>query len=489
MTDLELANSVLKDVKNQQRTLAAKTIQSLLDKDANLKKNWGGITRLAISIGEFKNAIKCSQKYLAISPKEPKRIIQAAAILAECREIAAAIELVRPLLKDKNTPDILHFLGTAYSQIGNIDLAKKYLIALVKIAPKSAISWLTLAAIHHFSADDELYAQITSMQKQLKNDHSAQNAPYWFALGKASLDVKNEQQAFTYFSHACSLMHDKKAYDPKQHSQFIDDIITHQNAEYLTTLPSLSESDNCPPVFIVGLPRSGTTLLQQILSAHSAIGQGGELKYLSFSTAEIGQTKLNNLADNKQEDNLAILKKLQVDYQHLLAQQFSLNKPIVDKTLSLNHHLGLISKVFPSATIIRITRNPMDNAWSCFRNFFNQGLGWSYDLEDIAEFFHHENHLARHWQTLLGERILEISYEDLINKPETTLKRCLSHIGLTFETSMLSFYRNNALVQTASVGQVRKPINKASINTNLAVQEHLTPFTRQQHKLENAQVS
>lgn len=486
MTDLELANSVLKDVKNQRRTNAAKTIKALLAKNAVLKDNWGAITRLAISIGEYENAINCSKKYLAIAPNEPKRIIQCAAILAECREITAAIELVTPLLKEKNTPDVLHFLGTTHSQIGNIELAKKYLVEVVKVAPKSAISWLTLAAIHPFSENDELYAQITLMQKQFANDQSTHNAPFWFALGKASLDVKDDQLAFAYFSRGCSLMHNEKSYLPKQHSDFIDDIITHQNAEYFAKLPSLDEPESCPPVFIIGLPRSGTTLLQQMLSAHSAIDQGGELKYLSYSTAEIGQTKINKLADQESADNLAVFQKIHADYQHLRAQQFSLDKPIVDKTFSLNHHLGLISKVFPSAAIIRITRNPADNAWSCFRNFFNQGIGWSYNLENIAEFFHHENRLAKHWQSLLGNRVLEISYEDLINKPEATLKRCLYHMGLAYEAEMLSFYKNNALVQTASVGQVRKPINQASINTHLSVQGNLTAFSTRLQKLESA---
>jgi TPR repeat protein len=115
--------------------------------------------------------------------------------LAECREIAAAIELVTPLLREKNTPDVLHFLGTTHSQISNIQLAKKYLVALVKVAPRSAISWLTLAAIQPFSESDELYAKITSMQKQFANDQSKYNAPFWFALGKASLDVKNTQKS------------------------------------------------------------------------------------------------------------------------------------------------------------------------------------------------------------------------------------------------------------------------------------------------------
>jgi tetratricopeptide (TPR) repeat protein len=486
LTDLELANSVLKDVKNQKRTSAAKTIQLLLDKNADLKEHWGAITRLAISIGEFKSAIKCSQQYLALAPSERKRIIQCAAILAECREIKPAIALVTPLLTKQATPDVLHFLGTTHSQIGNLELAKKYLIELIKVTQTSAISWLTLAAIYKFTSDDELYIQLNSLQKEFNKDQSMQSAPYWFALGKAALDVKNNQDAFSYFSRGCDLMDNQNSYLPKQHSAVVDGIIAHQNKAYLDALPSLEAATIKPPIFITGLPRSGTTLLQQILSSHSAIGQGGELKYLSYSVAEIGQTTLNKMATNQPKENLAILNKMQADYQHLLGQQFSINLPVVDKTLNLNHHLGLISKVFPKATIIRITRNPEDNAWSCFRNFFNQGLGWSYNLEHIAEFFHHEERLAKHWQSILCERVLEISYEDLINKPEATLKRCLTHIGLDYEEQMQHFYQKNALVQTASVGQVRKAINPDSINSNLLVQEQLTPFSHHRKSLANA---
>lgn len=478
MTDLELANSVLKDIRNQNRSKAATSIQTLLDKNADLKENWGGITRLAISIGEYNNAIACSKKFLNIAPNEPRRIIQCAGILAECREIKSAIALVTPLLKGNVTPDILHFLGTTHSQIGNIELAKKYLVELINIVPTSAISWLTLAAVHTFSENDPLYQHISDLKEQLEQAPKAQHAPYWFALGKAALDIKDSQQAFTYFSKACKLMHNEKAYEAKQHGQFIDDIIKHQNADYLNTLPNLEQTTHCAPIFIIGLPRSGTTLLQQVLSAHSKIGQGGELKYFSHATSQIGQVKLNNLAEQNQEQQMATLKTIQSNYQHMLSQQFPTDQPVVDKTLNLNHHLGLVSKIFPNAAMIRITRKSEDNAWSCYRNFFNQGLGWSYNLENIAEFFHHESRLTKHWQSLLGARILEISYEDLINQPEATIALCLEHIGLTYEPSMLSFHTNNALVQTASVGQVRREINTDSMNTSLALKQHLTPFTK-----------
>lgn len=483
MNNLELANSVLKDVQNQRNKSAANKIQLLLKNDADLKENWGAITRLAVTIGEFRSAIRCSQKYLSISPKETKRIIQCAAILAECREIEAAIALVTPILKIKTTPDVLHFLGTTHSQIGNVEIAKEYLVKLIEIAPKYAISWLTLAAIHKFANSDSIHVAITSIQKHFDSDNSTQNAPYWFALGKASMDLKDEKQAFSYFSRGCELMKNEKAYNVNQHRKFINEIITAQDAAYLNALPSITETSIKPPIFIVGLPRSGTTLLQQMLSSHSAIGQGGELKYLNSTTAQVGQENINKLAAREIEVKAAVLKKIQADYQHLLSQQFDVEKPVVDKTLNLNHHLGLISKAFPTSTIIRIIRNPADNAWSCYRNFFNQGVSWSYSLTNIAEFFHQEERIADHWKSLLGDRVLEITYEDLVNKPEETLELCVKHIGFTFENELLSFYKQNLLVQTASVGQVRKPINQESINSNVHVIEYLSPFINRRNKL------
>jgi hypothetical protein len=174
---------------------------------------------------------------------------------------------------------------------------------------------------------------------------------------------------------------------------------------------------------------------------------------------------------------------MQADYQCLLSQQFDLDKPVVDKTLNLNHYLGMISRVFPNSAVIRIKRNAEDNAWSCFRNFFTEGLAWSYDLKNIATFFYHENRLAEHWNEVLGDYILEITYEDLVNYPKETLSLCLKHIGLEFEQGLLSFYKGGALVQTTSVGQVRKPINVSSLNKSGKVKKLLVPFTDHMSKL------
>jgi len=468
----EIANGVVKDVQNRNHKSAAGKIQVLLDSNADLEEKWGGITRLAVTIGEFKQAKVASQKFLEVAPHEPKRIIQSAAILAEIRDINAAIALVKPLLDKQRTPQVLHFLGTTYSQIGQIDLAKNYLSELLTIAPNSEITWLTFASIYKFEENDNFHKKLISISN-VKNI----SPPYWFALGKSYLDVKNYKLAFESFNKGCESMNKNSSYNYEQHKAFVDNIIEHQDEQYIFNPLKQKQSELKAPIFILGLPRAGTTLLQQILSSHSEIGMGGETRCLSFPLSELGQNRINTIKYQSNEEQQATFDSIRENYFYYLEQQYEINLPIVDKTLNLNHHVGTISKSFPDARLIRITRNKKDNAWSCFRTFFSQGVSWSYSLGSIAEFFYQEERLASHWSNLLSERILEISYEDLISKPEEVITQCLNHLGMDYEEHLMNFYKSEQLVQTASVEQVRHPINTKSIGSANKIKEQLNRFS------------
>lgn len=471
MNITEIGNSVVRDVQNRNHKSAAEKIQSLLDTDADLKEKWGGITRLAVTIGEFEQAKTACKKFLALAPAEPRRIIQCAAILAEIRQTDTAINMVLPLLKRNKTPEVLHFLGTVYSQIGQMTLAKKYLIELLEKNPNSWISWLTLSAIHQFSEQEPLFTQLNAIQ------NTQTQAPlYWFALGKACLDVGDKKLAFSNYKKANQLMKNTQ-YNAKHHQKFVDEIIENQNKQFFENTTPTEKSNKTNPIFIIGLPRSGTTLLQQMLSAHSKLNEGGELKCLTYPMLEVGQAHINNLSSLEGEVQRRIFDKIRTDYFYYLEQQLDLSWPCIDKSLDLNHHIGVIIKSFPNAPIIRIIRDPKDTAWSCYRACFNQGLAWSYDLENIAEYFYHENRLSEHWSKTLKDRILEIKYEDLVNNPKKTLTKCLSYMDLAFENEMLSFYKKNSLIQTSSVKQARSPINTNSVNSSDFITEELTPFT------------
>jgi tetratricopeptide (TPR) repeat protein len=465
LNHIDLANSVLVDIRNKKRQSAAIKITQLVEQKANLLETWGAITRLALSIGEVSLAIESAKNYLSLKANDPKRIIQVAGILAEAGRVQEAIELV-----ESNANVLLditksHFLGTAYSQTGQLAEAHKHLEFCIKKNPHIGISWLTLAAIHSFDKNDKIFKQLEQLEQNFIGGNDVQNhIPYWFALGKALLDIGRKSDAFAKFTIGNQLMAKKASFNRVAYTGYIDSIISIQNKAYFEKLLPLTNSKKSP-IFIIGLPRSGTTLLQQVLSAHSEISDGGESNCFTLALAGIellGDATLVNEDINKIS---SLLKKASDEYIHLISEKYGKSNFHVDKTLNLNHQIGIIKLCFPNAKIVKINRNAKDNAWSCYRTFFNQGLLWSYNIDDIALYFEQENKLFAHWKDIFKEGIYELCYEELVTDSENTLRSLMEFISLNFETSMLNFYMNKNIVQTASVGQVRASFNDKSIDS------------------------
>jgi len=476
LNHIDLANSVLSDIRNKQRQNAAKKITQLVEEKANLQEKWGAITRLALSIGEISLAIKSAKNYLCLADDDPKRIIQVAGILAEAGRVQEAIELV------ESNSDVLsditksHFLGTAYSQTGQLTEAQKHLALSIEKNPHIGISWLTLAAIHQFKKNDKTLHKLKELEPDFKGGDDIQNhIPYWFALGKALLDIGNKSEALTKFSIGNQLMAKKTPFNGVAYTRYIDSIISTQNKQYFEKISPLQNSKESP-IFIVGLPRSGTTLLQQVLSAHSEISMGGESNCFSLALAGVGLLGDPKLVNQDKKTIKSLLEKASVEYLHLISEKYGESNFYVDKTLNLNHQIGIIKLCFPNAKIIKIHRNAKDNAWSCYRTFFNQGLLWSYNIDDMAVYFEQENKLFKHWKNTFKDGIYELSYEQLVTDSENTLKLLMSFLNLTFEPAMLKFYMNKSIVQTASVGQVRSSFNDKSIGSTNDMSEIFEQF-------------
>ncbi|MFT5003471.1 MAG: tetratricopeptide (TPR) repeat protein [Flavobacteriales bacterium] len=465
LSHIDLANDVLVDIRNKKRQSAAIKITQLVEEKANLLEKWGAITRLALSIGEVNLAIESAKNYLYLAVDDPKRIIQVAGVFAEAGRVQEAIELV------ESNSDILpeitksHFLGTAYSQTGQFTEAHKHLALSIEKNPNIGISWLTLAAIHHFEKNDKILQKLEKMEPHFIGGNDIQNhIPYWFALGKALLDIDSKSVALEKFGIGNQLMANKTPFNRVAYTRYIDSIISTQNKQYFEKISPLKNSEESP-VFIIGLPRSGTTLLQQVLSAHSEISNGGESNCFSLALAGIellGDPMLVHKDINKIN---SLLTKASDEYLHLMSEKYGKSNLYVDKTLNLNHQIGIIKLCFPKAKVIKIHRNAKDNAWSCYRTFFNQGLLWSYKIDDIALFFEQESKLFIHWKNIFKEGIYELSYEKLVTDSEQTLKSLTEFLSITFEPSMLKFYMNKSIVQTASVGQIRSSFNGKSIGS------------------------
>jgi hypothetical protein len=227
-------------------------------------------------------------------------------------------------------------------------------------------------------------------------------------------------------------------------------------------------------IFVTGLPRSGTTLVQQILTSHSTVDAGGEIGRLGLLAGEVGGSSYRALERYLSRSGVA--GTAQRLWGHLLVERFRTPGRVVDKSLDSSRFLGLAAALLPEAPLVWLTRDPLDRAWSCFRTYFVAGLPWSFDLADMAFHFRLEDALLRRWQEILGDRLLVVPMEALTSEPEPWIRRLLAHCRLAEEPQVFAPHERGGTVTTSSVMQVRRPINRDAIGSAKPYRQFLEPF-------------
>jgi len=209
-----------------------------------------------------------------------------------------------------------------------------------------------------------------------------------------------------------------------------------------------------PLVFVCGMFRSGSTLLEQILAAHPALASGGEFDFF--------QRRLSAYPDAMLSLDAAAAAQLGADYRAELAASFGAGVRVIDKRPDNILYLGLIKALFPNARILVTQRQPLDVSLSVFFQSLDASQPYANDLFDIAHYYSQQQRLLQHWQQLLGENILTVNYESLVNTPREEIGRALAFLGLDWEENCLSFHETTERVRTASLHQVRRPLYQAS---------------------------
>jgi len=320
----------------------------------------------------------------------------------------------------------------------------------------AAQAWWGLASLrtYRFSADE-----IESMQQLLRSGEisAMDRVLIQFSLGKALEDTKQFAESFKYYQSANSGYRKIRPFNYSSQNAKLKSFYT---AEYFSG-QKRNEIFSDAPIFVVGLPRSGSTLLEQILSSHSLVDATDELAEIHSISRELsiseqpGQVQYPQSMANLTATRIQELAQRYLDY----AQPFRQEAPcFVDKNPGNFHHIGLIKTLFPNAKIIDIRRNPMASGWSLYRHFFADSFLFSYDLESIGKYYNDYIELMDHWHAVLPKQILTISYEGLINDLPTTIDTILQYCGLPFEDACLEFHLNKRAVSTPSSEQVRQPI-------------------------------
>ena len=415
---------------------------------------------LLLESNRLDDAIKCFAKVLENVPDHPEAIINLAAALVNNDELEKANSYLTTFLKDNpNHSRALAELGHIERLKGNFINAEKLYHDALDSNKQEYVAYYGLAYCKKYTKDNgDIISELTK--------YSDNNNLINFSLGKIYNDIEDYDNAFKYYNKANEYKNNKLAYYAEDNTEIIDSIINTLSKELIDRL-MVDGNESQLPVFILGAPRSGTTLLEQIISSHPQIYGGGELRYLSRLAKKYSKSnpeitypcRIKNLTT----DNI---KKESDDYLKMLK---SLNNKedtlrITDKMPHNYLYIGYIKILFPKAKIIHCIRNPLDTCLSIYFQAFSLDNQYSFNLKNIGNWYKDYLRLMEYWNGLFCDEILNVEYIDIVNNIDKAAKKIINYCELEWDDKCLEFYDTKRDVRTASQWQVRQPIYRTSLD-------------------------
>ena len=426
-------------------------------------------------LGQTAKAIKSYERTLDLRPDSAGVRIDLARILRKLGRAEEALDQFEQALDQApNNIDAHIDVALTLRQLDQADLAVKQLGELLGVRPTCG------EAYYHISMIDPRQELIPVVEKLLRNPAlSKDDAIYChFALGNFYDHRKSYDEAFKNFLRANTLHRETFTYDPRENIETVRRIIAVYSKEYICSKRQFG-SDSQLPVFIVGMPRSGTTLVEQILSSHALVHGAGELEAIPAINLSIAQ-RLNHTSPRP--DLITLIDKEMVEdcakrYLEELSLHSSTAARITDKQPGNFVRLGLIKTLFPEARIIHCHRNPVDNCLSLYFHSFN-ALTCSFELTELGQYYRDYQQLMSYWHGVFPDEIFDVQYEELVMDQERVSKQLIDYVGLEWDENCLKFYDSERNVMSPSNLQVRRPIYKGSMNRWKLYDKHLQPIIR-----------
>ena len=434
---------------------------------------WENLAKCFRLQNKFQHAQKAFENLLKLDPNNLEAMGALGTIHIRLSNFDEGIVIYKNLLKQNNKNPRVHLsLGHAHKTVGNRSESEQSYINAIKNFPLCGEAYWSLANLKTYKFSDK---QIKSMESALKeNIHDLEKIQMLFALGKAHESNKNFDVSFKYYEEGNWLHRKTLDYNAQENSDSIDKTIEFfdENSNKLNFYGGNKTKD---PIFILGLPRAGSTLIEQILSSHSLIE--GTQEHHNIMTIGRNIRSINN-TDNY-TDSLFELKNediLKYGNKYINETMWSRKEKnfFIDKMPNNFPYIGLIKMILPNAKIIDARRNPLDGCFSCFKQFFAKGQHFTYDLDDIARYYKDYERIMSFWNSIFQDSIYKIVYEDVIENPESEVKKLLNYLELDFEESCMDFYKSKRPVKTASSEQVRQPIYKSGVNYWKNYEDNLT---------------
>lgn len=417
-------------------------------------------------LGRYEGALSNSPRYLDM----------AATVYTEI----GMPEKAWPLYKRANElqPDIPLFqanLAACAVFVGEIDTARETYLALIKKNPTHQRNHYQLARLER-AKDTKHIEQMLAVLSETKLPPD-RNIFLNYALGKEYEDLQEWDKAFGHYKQAGDAVVSVAKYDVNDDIAIIDKVIEVSTASWLRG-GSPAMTDDKTPLFVVGLPRTGTTLTERIIASHSKVQSVGETEFIQMimrreSKVEALEKMTPEMLDSVARKDIALIRDGYMD-----TIRYRLTEPpiFIDKLPFNVLYLGFIAKAWPNQPIVLMHRNPMDACFSMYKQVFTWAYKYSYDLDTLASYYIAYERLCQHWRELLGDRLVEVKYEELVSDQEAQTRRLLDRVGLEFEQACLEFEKNKAPTATASSVQVRQKVHTGSVGRWKRYEKQLEPL-------------
>ena len=427
---------------------------------------WSVLSASLKAQGNFEEAIEALEKALSLEPRNAEGHSSLGNLLTAWGKEERALASYETALAIK--PDLASALlskGHVLKTMGNLDDAIRAYRASAKARPDLGEIYWSLANLKTFRFDPD---EVEFMQTQLDSGKLTDESElhFCYSLGKYFEDQKDYPKAFEYYTQGGAIKRKNVIFDPVEYVNQTDKIIEVFTHEFFEKRASFGYSDPAP-ILIVGLPRSGSTLIEQILSSHSQVDGTAELSDLMMLGNKTGQNRFDKLKFPESlvdidADNIEDLGKEYIErtFHHRQGAPY-----FTDKMPNNFPHVGFLHLILPNAKVIDARRHPLDSCFGTFKQLFAKGQPFSYDLFDLGQYYNSYIRLMEHWDHVLPGKVLRVQYEDNVADQENQARRMIEHCGLEWEDQVLRFYETERAVKTASSEQVRQPIYNKSVNS------------------------
>jgi len=424
-------------------------------------------------MGQLSKALKCFEQALSLRGDYVDARIKLAEVLRELGRAEEALVHVEEAIKLKPDETQAHIiLALILRELGRSELAVERFESLLRTNPRCGNLYYQLAML------EPRQEQVAGVENLLGDPQLPIGDSIFghFALGNIHKGSKSYDQAFDHFLKANTLYRKTYTYDARENSLLIDSLITVYSKRFFQSKRQWGSASQLP-VFVLGMPRSGTTLVEQIISSHASVHGAGELQALPAIKLTIAQQL--EYANPYPECMSLFDKKMAEEYSQRYLQELALHcstaTRITDKLPGNFFKIGLIKTLFPDARIIHCQRNPLDSCISIFFHYI-QDWKWSFDLTELGQYYLDYQRVMSHWQDLFPGEIFTVQYEELVMEQKKISKKLIDYLELEWDEKCLDFHNNKRDVRTISNMQVRKPMYKNSMNRWKHYEKHLQPL-------------